>query len=288
MAKVKWIKLDTEMFNNRKIKYIRSLPDGDQILLIWIMLLTSAGNCNAGGYIFLTENIPYSPEMLAEEYDVQINTIKLALQTFSKLEMVELDDKGIYITGWEQHQSTGKLEDIREYNRIAKQKSREKQKLLLEGIDVNDNVNDSQLKSQMCHDIDIDIELDKDIDKEEDIDKDIDNINYKLILETWNQLPEPIKTLRSITVNRKKKIKAKITQLNLTTDDVIEAINKIKDSDFLRGYNNRNWVIEFDWLFKNTDNFTKVLEGNYDNKGGGVNANNNSSARKELEDGIGI
>ncbi|WP_454969180.1 hypothetical protein [Eubacterium sp.] len=47
-------------------------------------------------------------------------------------------------------------------------------------------------------------------------------------------------------------------------DKVIEAIGKIKNSDFLQGKNNKGWVITFDW-FVLPNNFPKVLEGNYDN-----------------------
>ena len=47
-------------------------------------------------------------------------------------------------------------------------------------------------------------------------------------------------------------------------DKVIEAIGKIKNSDFLQGKNSKGWVITFDW-FVLPNNFPKVLEGNYDN-----------------------
>ncbi|TJX14987.1 hypothetical protein E9840_04595 [Tissierella creatinini] len=53
MAEVKWIKLTTSMFEDEKIDFILSLPEGDSILLIWIRLLTMAGKCNSNGFIFL-------------------------------------------------------------------------------------------------------------------------------------------------------------------------------------------------------------------------------------------
>lgn len=49
MADVKWIKITTDMFSNRKIKHLRKLPEGNSIVLIWVMLLTMAGRCNSGG-----------------------------------------------------------------------------------------------------------------------------------------------------------------------------------------------------------------------------------------------
>ena len=80
MADVKWIKITTDMFDNRKIKHLRKLPEGNNIVLIWVMLLTAAGRCNASGMVFLTENIPYTPKMLADELEFEESTVVLALE----------------------------------------------------------------------------------------------------------------------------------------------------------------------------------------------------------------
>lgn len=163
MAEVKWVKLTTDMFDNRKVKHLRKLPEGNNIVLIWVMLLTMAGRCNSGGMIFLTENIPYTPKMLADELDFEENTVALALKALENLDMIVTENGFFTIAGWEEYQNTERLAEIREYNRIAQQKSRAKKKLL-QGV--NDNVNDMSMTSQCCHDTDI--ELDK--DKEKDID----------------------------------------------------------------------------------------------------------------------
>ena len=80
------------MFDNRKIKHLRRLPEGNNIVLIWVMLLTMAGRCNAGGMIFLTENIPYTPKMLADELGFEENTVKLALDALEQLEMITTEE----------------------------------------------------------------------------------------------------------------------------------------------------------------------------------------------------
>ena len=155
-AEVKWIKITTDMFDNRKIRHLRRLPDGNNIVLIWVMLLTMAGRCNANGMIFLTENIPYTPKMLADELDFEENTVLLAMEALARLNMVVTDNGCFKIAGWEEYQNTDRLAEIREYNRIAKQKSREKQKLL-------QDVNDKSMTSQRCHETDIDKEEEKEI-----------------------------------------------------------------------------------------------------------------------------
>lgn len=144
MLEVKWIKLSVDMFDNKKIRYLRRLPDGNNIVLIWIMLLTLAGRSNAGGYIMLTEDIPYTLSMLADELEVKENTVKLALAQLSMLKMIHMADDVIAITNWEKHQN---LVDMREYNRLAKQRSRRRlsSTSALEG---QADVNDSQPEGQ--------------------------------------------------------------------------------------------------------------------------------------------
>ena len=160
MADVKWIKMSTGLPDNRKIKQIRNLPDGDTIALMWVFLICLAGNVNEQGLIYMTPEVPYTDEMLADEFDIDIKTIRLGLTTFQKFGMIEIVDDVICLSAWEKWQSTDRLSEIREYNRLAKQKSRAKQKLLQQ----NNDVNDTSMTSQRCHDTDID--KDKEEDKE--------------------------------------------------------------------------------------------------------------------------
>ena len=157
---VKWIKITTNMFDNRKIRHLRRLPDGNSIVLIWVMLLTMAGRCNAGGMIFLTENIPYTPKMLADELDFEENTVSLALGALENLGMISQDP--LSVTNWEEYQCTEKLEQIREQNRLRKQKQR-----ALEAASRDSHVTVTEDVTQ-SHATDIDIE--EDIDKEKEID----------------------------------------------------------------------------------------------------------------------
>lgn len=159
VAEVRWIKITTDMFDNRKIKHLRRLPDGNNIVLIWVMLLTMAGRCNSGGMIFLTENIPYTPKMLADELGFEENTVRLALEALERLGMVVSSDGCFAIAGWSEHQNIEGMEKIREQNRLRKQRQRENQKLLPEAS------RDSHGTVTQSHAIDIDKELE--LDKEE-------------------------------------------------------------------------------------------------------------------------
>ena len=130
MAEVQWIKLYIDMFDRRKINKIRRLPDGDKILLFWVMLLATAGKCNAGGMIFITERVPFTKEDLADEFDFEISTVELALNAFVKYDMIDLSDDGfISVCNWEEYQNTDRLAEIREQTRKRVAKCREKKLL---------------------------------------------------------------------------------------------------------------------------------------------------------------
>ena len=164
MAEVKWIKVSTDMFsNNRKITQIEHMPEGDTVLVIWLKLLILAGNINDGGAIYLTPEIPYTEEMLATELGRPLTTVKMALKIFEQFGMIEIIDDIFYLSSWEKYQNTEKLAEIREYNRLAQQRSRAKRKQLQS---VNDNVNDKSMTSQPCHDTEEEGEEDQDLEKE--------------------------------------------------------------------------------------------------------------------------
>ena len=146
MSEVKWIKLSLNLFDNRKIKYIRKLPEGNNIILIWIALLTMAGKCNAGGEIFLLEDIPYTPKMLANELDFKENTVKLALSTLERFGMLTIDGDKIVINDWENHQNVEGLDKIREQNRKRVAKHREGKKVSVSNVTSNVIV---KIKSKM-------------------------------------------------------------------------------------------------------------------------------------------
>ena len=128
MANVKWIKIDVNVFNNRKIRQIEKMPDGDTLLVIWFKLLCLAGTTNDNGLIYITPSVPFDPESLANEVGKPLNTVKLALSVFEKFGMIEIVDDIIGLCSWDKYQSTEGLEKIREQNRERARRYRDKKK----------------------------------------------------------------------------------------------------------------------------------------------------------------
>ena len=160
MGDVKWIRLATQIFDNRKIKQIEKMPDGDSIIVIWFKLLCLAGNVNNCGMISFTSELPYTEDMLATEFNIpqqKLQTLKLALITFQNFGMIEIIDNVFYISSWEKYQNVEGLEKIREQTKNRVAKHRENQKSLVCNVTSNANVT-------QCNAIELELEEDKEID----------------------------------------------------------------------------------------------------------------------------
>lgn len=166
MADVKWIKIVTNIFDNRKIRQIEKLPEADAIIITWFKLLCLAGDINENGLIMITKDIPYTDEMLANEFNKPITTIRLALEIFQRFNMIEIINNIYCVSNWEKYQNVDGLEKIREQTRkrVAQHRERQKQLTLTES-NVTCNVTVTQSNAT---------------DKEKEIDKDIEiDINKK-------------------------------------------------------------------------------------------------------------
>lgn len=269
MAQVKWIKIVTDIFDDEKILMIEALPNADAIIVIWFKLLCLAGKTNNSGVFLMNEKVAYTDEMLSAIFRRDLNTVRMALKVFEQYEMIEIVNNTITIPNWSKHQTLDAYEKKKERDKLYQQNRREKQKLLAEGKEENkkssdksfDESSDSSFTSQKIAPLEEDKERDKDIDT---ITKVIVNKEQLTeILEKWNSLN--LSKIVSIQGNRLKLLQTRIKEYGL--DNILSAIESIRSSSFLKGQNNRNWIITFDWFIK-PNNFLKVLEGNYLEKEG--------------------
>ena len=139
MSEVKWIKLSVNMFDDEKIKLIKTMPEGDKIIVIWVQLLCLAGKTNDGGLVYMGQNMVFTDEMLATIFDEQVNIVRIALQTLEQFGMIEVSREGLIgITNWEKHQSTDKMARMKEQSRIRQQKYYYRNKLRELGVNVDE------------------------------------------------------------------------------------------------------------------------------------------------------
>lgn len=165
MADVKWIKIVTDIFDDEKMLLIESLPSADSLIVIWFKLLCLAGKNNNDGVFLMNDRIPYTEEMLSTIFRRDINTVRLALNTFEQFGMIEIINGVITIPNWGKHQTLDSYEKKKERDRLYQAERRAKQK------QIADKSSDTSLdKSSDVAISEEDIEEEKDIDKEKDID----------------------------------------------------------------------------------------------------------------------
>ena len=254
MSDVKWIKITTDIFDDEKIYLIEQMPDADSLIVIWFKLLCLAGKQNNSGVFLLNNRIPYTEKMLATIFRRKESTVQLALQTFEQLGMVELVDGVITIPNWSKHQSLDKLEKQKAYMREYMKNRREEQRLIAESktnckTNCKTNVSAPDKKRE---------EEELDIDKREET-------PYQAVVELYHEICISFPRIKSLSDARRKAIKARLN--TYTLEQFREMFGKAEASDFLKGSNNRNWSATFDWMM-NGNNFAKIIDGNYDNKGG--------------------
>ena len=168
MSDISWIKLYTDMFDNPKVKAIRRMPEGNNIILIWVMLLTMAGRCNADGNIFLTKDIGYNIETLSDELRFSSSVVQLALSVLSQYGMILCDETTFYIKNWEEYQNVEGMAKAREQTRRRVAAYRERQKLL-ESPKCNATCNATvtlHVTESNATEEDIEEELEKDVEEE--------------------------------------------------------------------------------------------------------------------------
>lgn len=127
-----WICLSTGIFDSAKIKIIEAMPEGDALLNCWLRLLCMAGRCNTDGFIVIAPSVPMNPDTLAMLWGKTLPIVRLALETFQRLGMVEaVEGRALRLTGWRKHQHVEALERARERKRLRQAQYRERQRKML-------------------------------------------------------------------------------------------------------------------------------------------------------------
>lgn len=135
MKDVKWIKLYTSFPNNRKIKQLMKLPNGPVFVCVWVFLICLAGDTNENGSLRFTDELPYTDEMLADQFDLPIKVVRQALQLFVKFEMLEIIDDAYQLRNWKKYQAADRLERIKEQDKDRAKAYRERKKLAQKSAD---------------------------------------------------------------------------------------------------------------------------------------------------------
>ena len=141
---IPFFKVDIEILNDSKVKMLRKMPAGDTLFVLWIGLLSLAMKADDPGTVELGRGIPFSPDMLSAELDIDISVVRMGLETFARLRMIEiLPGDTIFVSNFEKHQALDKIRSNREATRKRVAAHRERKHLLLnsKGNSYNEDCN---------------------------------------------------------------------------------------------------------------------------------------------------
>jgi predicted phage replisome organizer len=252
---------------------------------MWIMLLIYAGRTNDSGYVYLIEDIPYTNEDLAKEFDLASNTVKLGLETLHRLKMIDNDSKGLRILNWEEYQNVESLDRIREQTRqrVRKFRKKEKQKELPGSTEPERNVTSnatvafSNAPRYRYRDIDKERDIEEDKSSSRQKSDEAQRIPYQKIVDLYHSICVSLPHVRALSTTRKSQIRSRWKE-NPDFKYWKDFFERVEHSDFLTGRVERRdgrspFIADLQWITKQ-ENHLKIMEGKYDNREEVMNADN--------------
>ena len=132
---ISWIKLDINILDDAKIKIIRSHPNGDSVVLLWIGLLCLAMKSSRPGTIEIADGLPYTLDDLANQFNIEKKTVEMGLALFVKYRMVDVFEGGaIDVINFSKHQKLEGIERTRDLTRARTIKYRERLRICDESV----------------------------------------------------------------------------------------------------------------------------------------------------------
>lgn len=279
-----WIKLREDFFeDDSAIDYLMSQENGSDYVILYQLLCLKTSNTQGRLYSQVGEMIvPYNVEKIRRltKY-FSTDTIVVALELFKKCGLIYLEkESGLLKIDIESMVGSESANQAA----IRKRKSREQQKIaenkaLWSGEPTScdkmshKNVTKSHIENKSIEyreknistNVDISEKSQKNSAEEAVVDLDDGFKDFsKRFVEEWNSIPE-LTSIRQLRPNsqRYKCFHARYLEVG---GDLMQLIDKIKCSSFLRGKNNRGWKVTLEWVM-NPNNFDKVMENKYTDKG---------------------
>ena len=248
-----WLQMKEDFLNDKRMKKLRKIAGGDTYTVIYLKLMLST--LETEGIIEFEGVEKTLAEELALVLDEDADNIQVTLNfLINSGLMVDIGNNQFFLPVVAENLGSegASAKRVREY--------RERQKALQCNTDVTEvkqNGNGEKRREEKR------IEEYRREERE-------NTINYQEIIDLYNATCVSFPHLTKLSDARKKAIKARFK--TYTIDEFKLMFEKAEASSFLKGKNNRNWSATFDWMIKDA-NMSKILDGNYDDRGGGSSGN---------------
>ena len=266
-----WLKLKEDFFAQPKIKKLRRIAGGDTYTIIYLkMQLLSLKN--EGRLLFegTEDNFVDEIALTIDEDPENVSVTVAYLMRQGLLEQCSDDEYSLPQTIESIGSEADSTERVRRFRNRSKTLPDVTSVLQSNATPLQCNTQETACNTEKEIEKDIDIELEIDTSSNEEVCKSPGSVRatipYRQIQEMFNSICTHFPQCQALSDRRKKAIKARFEN-GMTIDDFKKLFEKAEASSFLRGKNDRDWQASFDWLIKDA-NMVKVLDGNYDNRGG--------------------
>ncbi|MCT7536975.1 phage replisome organizer N-terminal domain-containing protein [Aliarcobacter butzleri] len=117
-----WLKLKDDFFDKDEVRIIEGQQNGKDYIIFYMKLLLKS--VKTEGELFFKETIPYSPQMLSTITNTNIDTVKVAVDLFINLGLMERWDNGTLFM-FETQNMIGSESKWAEYKRVEREKYKE-------------------------------------------------------------------------------------------------------------------------------------------------------------------
>ena len=266
-----WLKLKEDFFAQPKIKKLRRIAGGDTYTIIYLkMQLLSLKNEGRLFFEGTEDNFVDEIALTIDEDPENVSVTVAYLIRHGLLEQCSDDEYSMPQAIESIGSEADSTERVRRFRNRNKTLSDVTSVLQSNATPLQCNTQETACNTEKEIEKDIDIELEIDTSSNEEVCKSPGSVRatipYRQIQEMFNSICTHFPQCQALSDRRKKAIKARFEN-GMTVDDFKKLFEKAEASSFLRGKNDRDWQASFDWLIKDA-NMVKVLDGNYDNRGG--------------------
>ena len=90
-----WMKLNEEFFDEKHIKFLRTLPDGDKVVIVYLKMQLKS--LRTEGFIKIDSILPSDIQELSLILDEDEKIVAFTIEALKKLNLIEIMEDGFYM-----------------------------------------------------------------------------------------------------------------------------------------------------------------------------------------------
>lgn len=273
-GKYYWLKLKEDFFDDKVIKYLRKLPEGPALVIIYLKMQLKS--LKTEGFLRYDGILPTCEEELALVLDESPMLVTGAINALVKMGVVERwENDVLYMKAMQEliGTETASAARVRKHREMQKAQEEGAKMLHCNAFTLHCNADVTGCNTEIRD------KREEIRDREKILDTDTDfmddkrptttttpqtHVSYEEVKGLFNDICKSYPKVQKMSEARKKTIKARFNE-GYTMEDFKTLFENAEKSSFLKGQANSEWRATFDWLIKGS-NIAKVIDGNYGDK----------------------